>query len=66
VGVVYCCDEAYVSHVLPMCQVFGDLQQQPWKEEVAAHVQCIFGCAPRVPSHDFYGETPRLAFIGCT
>jgi hypothetical protein len=40
------CDEDYATHVLPVCQVFGDLQRRPWQERVAAHVECIFGGAP--------------------
>jgi hypothetical protein len=26
------CDEGYVTHVLPMCLVFGVLEQQAWEE----------------------------------
>ena len=44
---------------LPMCRVFGDLQQRLWQEGVATQVDCIFGDAPRVPSCDFQGESSR-------
>jgi hypothetical protein len=46
-------DEVYVAQVFPMCWVFDDWQQQPWQEGLVAHVVCIFGGAPQVPSHDF-------------
>ena len=31
---------------LPVCRVFGDLQQRLWQEGVAAQVDCIFCGAP--------------------
>jgi hypothetical protein len=49
------CDEDYAAQVLPVCEVFGDLQQELWHKGVVAQV---FGGAPRVLSHDLQDESP--------
>ena len=39
-------NEDYVAQVLPVCRVFGNLQQEPWQAGMAAQVDCILGGAP--------------------
>jgi hypothetical protein len=41
-----------------VCQVFSDLQQQPWQAGAATQVDRILGGGARVPNHDFQGENP--------
>jgi hypothetical protein len=44
---------------LPMCWVFGILQQQPWQEGLPVPLECICNGAPRVQSWDLQGESQR-------
>jgi hypothetical protein len=53
------CDEDNAAHVLLVCKVLGNLQQQPWQAGVAAQVDCILDGALQGPSLDFQGENLR-------
>jgi hypothetical protein len=49
------CDEDLLHKFLPVCRVFGDLQQHPCQEGV----DYISDGALRGPSRDFQGKSPR-------
>ena len=53
------CVEDNAAQVLPVCRVFGDLQQRSRQAGAAALEDYIFGGASRVPSLDSQSENPR-------